>query len=63
MDPSEAAKHAFIAYRQLTEILKDGIGYNSAAAHLSSYNRIVDTLVRCFKFDPAFTDSVANIHP
>jgi hypothetical protein len=63
MDPNEAAKRALIAYRQLSEIVKDPIGYGSAKAHLQSYNRILDSLNECFSsIDKSFADSVKHLH-
>jgi hypothetical protein len=63
IDPNEAARRALIAYRQLNEIVKEEIGLASAKAHLTSYNRILETLNECFAFDKAFVDSINHLKP
>ncbi len=63
MDPHEAAKRALIAYRQLSEIVKDHIGVADAKAHMASYDRILETLNQCFAFDKAFLDSISHLKP
>jgi hypothetical protein len=63
LDPNEAAKRVLIAYRQLSEILKEPIGLLSALAHLESYNRILNTLHECFSVDKAFQNSVSHLKP
>jgi len=62
LDPSELAKKALIAYRQLSEIVKDHIGVTSAIVHSESYNQILDTLNHCFAIDKTFEDSVKHLH-
>ncbi len=61
MEPNEAAKRALIAYRQLNEMVKDNIGVASAKAHVTSYNKILDTLNQCFEVDPSFSDAVRHL--
>ncbi len=63
LDPNELAKKALIAYRQLQEIVKADIGMESARAHRDSYNRILETLNKCFAIDPAFAEAIRHIHP
>lgn len=63
LDPNEAGKRVFIAYRQLHEIVKDGVGVSAAKANLISYNKILETLNQCFAIDVAFKDAVNHLHP
>src|SRR5215470_7179974 len=60
LDPNEAARRVFIAYRQLSEIMKE-VNYATAAASLTSYNRILDTLNECFQIDSAFKHAVGHL--
>jgi hypothetical protein len=61
LDSQDAAKRAFIAHQQLSEIAKEHIGVSSAKAHVESYNRILATLNQCFSIDPAFKDAVSHL--
>jgi hypothetical protein len=63
LDPNDAAKRVLIAYRQLSEIVKEEIGVASAKAHIESYDRILATLNECFSVDKAFSDSISHIKP
>jgi|SRR6266478_3316442 len=60
LDPQEAAKHVFIAYRQLEAIVKDDIGFVTAKTQLQTYNHILETLKQCFTVDKAFSDAVKH---
>jgi hypothetical protein len=61
MEANEAAKRVFIAYRQLEEILKSGIGFQSFHSQMPSYNRILTTLKQCFAIDPLFQEAVEHL--
>ena len=63
LDPNEAAKRVLIAYRQLNELVKEHIGFASAAANIESYNRILASLNECFSIDKAFASSVSHLRP
>jgi hypothetical protein len=63
LDAHEAAKRALIAYRQLSEIAKEDVGVSSAKAHVESYNKILETMNRCFSIDRAFSDAVSHLRP
>jgi hypothetical protein len=63
LDPQEAAKHVFIAYRQLDAIVKNDIGFVTAKTQLQTYNHILETLKQCFAIDKAFADAVKHFQP
>jgi hypothetical protein len=63
LDLNEAAKRAFIAYRQLDAIVKEPVGVDSATSYAESYNRILETLNQCFAIDKSFSDAVSHLKP
>lgn len=62
-DPNEAAKRALIAYRQLSAIVKEPVGVDSATAYAESYNRILESLKQCFSIDKSYSDAVNHLEP
>jgi hypothetical protein len=63
LNPSEAARKVLIAYRQLSEIVKDSIVLVSAKSHCERYDQILVTLGECFTFDDDLTQSVSLLRP
>lgn len=61
--PHEVARKVLIAYRQLEEIVKGPIGIKSAQAHVTSYDRILETLKECFVVDSIFVDAIKHLRP
>jgi hypothetical protein len=61
MEPNEAAKRAFVAYRQLDAVLEGRPGYSSIYAAADTYDRVLKTLQECFSIDSSFADAVKHI--
>lgn len=64
INPQETAEAAkvLIAYRQLSEMLKDGgVRASTVGTNIESYNRFLETLTQCFGVDQASHDAVRHL--
>ena len=71
MEPNEAAKVAFICYRQLEELIRatENLGKEKHGSQWAdkvlapTYNNILKTLKEAFSVDQHFTESIRQFEP